>query len=252
MLDIHEVKQREAFKRGSANQMKSTIESQSVSVWVVHCHLAGTNVASGTHRDLAIGGYQAQGSLGCGSWRRGSCHLPGRGEGGAVVRRESQEETCVSVSQVSTASLDPYFSIRSDAESRAAELEKQLAFFDSEHPDVTKHMRSEAAARQELAKVSKLLKQYQSTYGESSTLLPDAKHLSEQLQRKEEEVKLLKLQEEQRAQAETSLYGELDRLSAVWEALDKQVKSKVFDLVAMEDKLAKAVSDVRPLSLLQQ
>ena len=45
-------------------------------------------------------------------------------------------------------------------------------------------------------------------------------------------------------QAETSLYAELDKLSAAWEALDRQVKSKVFDLTAMEERLAKMGHDV--------
>jgi hypothetical protein len=46
-------------------------------------------------------------------------------------------------------------------------------------------------------------------------------------------------------QAETSLYAELDKLSAAWEALDRQVKNKVFDLTAMEERLQKMGHDVR-------
>lgn len=45
-------------------------------------------------------------------------------------------------------------------------------------------------------------------------------------------------------QAEAALYAELDKLSAAWEALDRQVKSKVFDLNAMEDRLTKHGLDV--------
>lgn len=45
-------------------------------------------------------------------------------------------------------------------------------------------------------------------------------------------------------QAETSLYAELDKLSAAWEALDRQVKGKVFDLTSMEERLAKMAHDV--------
>lgn len=45
-------------------------------------------------------------------------------------------------------------------------------------------------------------------------------------------------------QAESALYAELDKLSAAWEALDRQVKSKVFDLAAMEDRLSKNALDV--------
>lgn len=45
-------------------------------------------------------------------------------------------------------------------------------------------------------------------------------------------------------QAEGALYAELDKLSAAWEALDRQVKSKVFDLSAMEEKLVKSGHEV--------
>lgn len=45
-------------------------------------------------------------------------------------------------------------------------------------------------------------------------------------------------------QAESALYSELDKLSAAWETLDRQVKSKVYDLSAMEDRIAKAGVDV--------
>jgi E3 ubiquitin-protein ligase BRE1 len=45
-------------------------------------------------------------------------------------------------------------------------------------------------------------------------------------------------------QTESSLCSELDRLSAAWEALDRQVKQKVFDLTAVEEKLSKWYSDV--------
>jgi E3 ubiquitin-protein ligase BRE1 len=40
------------------------------------------------------------------------------------------------------------------------------------------------------------------------------------------------------------LYAELDKLSAAWEALDRQVKNKVFDLIGMEDRLTKSGLDV--------
>ena len=43
------------------------------------------------------------------------------------------------------------------------------------------------------------------------------------------------------------LYAELEKLSAAWEALDRQVKSKVFDLSAMEEKVSKSNLEVRVL-----
>lgn len=41
------------------------------------------------------------------------------------------------------------------------------------------------------------------------------------------------------------MYSELDQLSAAWEALDRQVKSKVFELKDMEDRVSKSGLDVR-------
>ncbi|TFY80894.1 hypothetical protein EWM64_g3118 [Hericium alpestre] len=126
------------------------------------------------------------------------------------------------------------------SEARATSIEQQLAFFEEEHPDVIKHMRSEAEARQQLAEAMKLLNQYQATYGKSSTLPPETKQLMSQLERNEQELKALRLQEAQHTQAETALYGELDQLSAAWESLDKQVKKKVYDLADCEQRLEKA------------
>jgi len=129
------------------------------------------------------------------------------------------------------------------AESRAAALEQSLSRFDNDHPEIRQHITAEAEARQQLADVKKQLEKYQSVYGDSSTLSPDVQQLSDQLQQKEDEMQKLRLSDTQRGEAETSLYAELDKLSAAWEALDRQVKSKVFDLTAMEERLAKMGHD---------
>lgn len=68
--------------------------------------------------------------------------------------------------------------------------------------------------------------------------------MSKQLEEKESEVKKLRLQVTQHAQAETALYTELERLSTAWEALDKEVKNKLFDLAAVEDRLSKSAVEV--------
>ncbi|KIM91914.1 hypothetical protein PILCRDRAFT_809908 [Piloderma croceum F 1598] len=130
-----------------------------------------------------------------------------------------------------------------DAEARAASLEQSLSRFDEDHPEVRQHITAEAEARQQLADVTKQLEKYQSVYGDSSSLPPDVQQLSEQLQRQEAEVLRLRLLDKQRGEAETSLYAELDKLSAAWEALDRQVKNKVFDLTAMEERLQKMGHD---------
>ena len=43
------------------------------------------------------------------------------------------------------------------------------------------------------------------------------------------------------------LCTEVERMSALWENLDRQLKSKIFDLSAMEEKLGKAMTEVRAL-----
>lgn len=107
----------------------------------------------------------------------------------------------------------------------------------------------------ELLEARKELARYKSTYGGS--LSPDARVLSAQLQQKEAEIENLRLQQQQQQQAETSLYAELDRLSSAWEALDKELKSKVFDLTALEEKVKqisaeKAKADAKYFSVTKE
>jgi len=81
-------------------------------------------------------------------------------------------------------------------------------------------------------------------YGESSRLPPDTRQLAERLRLKEEELKSLRLQDAQRADAEATLYDEIEKLSTAWESLQAQVTSKVFDLAVAEDRIMKANLDV--------
>jgi E3 ubiquitin-protein ligase BRE1 len=68
----------------------------------------------------------------------------------------------------------------------------------------------------------------------------------EQLKSKDEEMKVLRLQNAQHADTETTLYDEIGKLSAAWESLQGQVASKVFDLAAAEERIMKANLDVSP------
>ncbi|KAF9469928.1 BRE1 E3 ubiquitin ligase-domain-containing protein [Collybia nuda] len=129
------------------------------------------------------------------------------------------------------------------AENRAAALEQTLSIFQDDHPNVVEHMKAEADAIQKLAEARTELEKYKAVYGNHSTIPSDASELSEQLKQKEDEIERLRLLNTQRAQAETSLYAELDKLSAAWEALDRQVKSKVFDLSTMEERVNKTGLD---------
>lgn len=44
--------------------------------------------------------------------------------------------------------------------------------------------------------------------------------------------------------SEKSLFAELEKLSTAWEALDRQVKNKVFDLSSLEDRLSRSSVEV--------
>ncbi|KAI0703349.1 BRE1-domain-containing protein [Cerioporus squamosus] len=120
----------------------------------------------------------------------------------------------------------------SAAEERVAALEKTLA----DRGDTAK---SEAEVRRQLAHVQKQLDKYQAVYGDASSMPPETAQLSEQLQRKQDELDKLHLQDKQREQAESAIYGELDKLSAAWEALEKQLKKKVYDLSAADERVSK-------------
>ena len=78
----------------------------------------------------------------------------------------------------------------------------------------------------------------------SSSRFPSHTSLSQQLQKKEEEIQRLRLLQTQHAEAEGPLYTELEKLSAAWETLDRQVKDKIFDLAAMEEKVGKIAIEV--------
>lgn len=130
----------------------------------------------------------------------------------------------------------------SEAEAKSAALELALSTLNMDHPDIAQHITSETTAREELARTSKELARFRSIFGGSSAL--DARTLSQQLGTKDGELQKLRLLTEQQAQAETSLFAEIDRLSSLWEGLDQQVKKKVFDLGAFEEKLQKTAHEV--------
>ncbi|CDO75357.1 hypothetical protein BN946_scf184966.g25 [Trametes cinnabarina] len=131
----------------------------------------------------------------------------------------------------------------SEAEARSAMLEKVVASLKGERADVAKAVQREAEWRLQVEQLQKELDKYQAVYGNGSSLPPETAQLSEQLQRQQTEIEKLRVQEKQREQAETALYSELDKLSAAWEALDRQLKSKVYDLSAIEERMSKTNVD---------
>ncbi|KAF8839476.1 BRE1-domain-containing protein [Paxillus ammoniavirescens] len=128
-----------------------------------------------------------------------------------------------------------------EAADQSMTLDQALSTLHEDHPDDAQRIASEVSVQEELARASKELARYRSIFGESSSLETHA--LAQQLQAKEDELKKLRLLTEQQAQAETSLYAEIDRLSSLWESLDQQVKKKVFDLSGFEEKLQRAAHD---------
>ena len=77
----------------------------------------------------------------------------------------------------------------------------------------------------------------------------EVQELTDQLLKIQTRIDQAKAIEKEHQLAERELFQELEKLSTAWETLDKQVKSKVFDLEAMEEKMAKNNLEVR-LSLL--
>ncbi|KAJ7747309.1 BRE1 E3 ubiquitin ligase-domain-containing protein [Mycena metata] len=130
-----------------------------------------------------------------------------------------------------------------EAEQRAAAVNQSLSIFQDEYPNVVHHMEAEANALQKLAAATVKLEKYEKTYGDLATLPLDVAQLAEKLRVQDEEIERLRLKDKQHLQEKTSVYSELDQLSAAWEALDRQVKSKVFDLKEMEERVSKSGLD---------
>jgi len=122
-----------------------------------------------------------------------------------------------------------------------------VAALSEQQPDTSKYIRAETEVQRQLAAANELLTQFRSTYGEPSRLPPDARQLAERLRLKEEEVKSLRLQDAQHADAEATLYDEIGKLSTAWESLQAQVTSKVFDLAAAEERIMRVNLDVSPI-----
>ncbi|KAH8093847.1 BRE1-domain-containing protein [Cristinia sonorae] len=123
----------------------------------------------------------------------------------------------------------------SAAESRVAALEATLSQVSGGQTDVAAHLRAEADARQQVSQLKSKLREYEEVFGTTDK--------EEAIKKLESEVKRLRVLEKQKDAAENALYVELDKLSAAWEGLDKQVKSKAFDLTAMEEKIQKTLVD---------
>ena len=116
-------------------------------------------------------------------------------------------------------------------------FQESLLTLQEQDMESAKCLEAEAAARTQVAMLQRQLESRQNIYGQSGDL-------PKQLEEKESELKKLQLQVAQHAQAETALYTELEKLSTAWEALDKEVKTKMLDSAAVEDRLSKSAIEV--------
>ncbi|RXW25058.1 hypothetical protein EST38_g830 [Candolleomyces aberdarensis] len=100
-------------------------------------------------------------------------------------------------------------------------------------------------AEQKVLRLSKELDELKGTFGEScTTALPvDVAKLMEQVRAQGEELEKLRLLVTTYERSESEIYKELSSLSTAWEGLEKQVKSKAFELYHIEEKLLRTFNE---------
>lgn len=91
----------------------------------------------------------------------------------------------------------------SAAEGRATALEKTLVGFQADRPDILRHIKLEAEARQKLSEATAQLENYQRVYGDSS-IPPDLSLFAKQFKQKDEELQQLRLIKDQQSQVRWS------------------------------------------------
>lgn len=112
-------------------------------------------------------------------------------------------------------------------------------------PDYEALVQARVDAEERVVRLSRELEDLKRVFGDEclTSLPPDVNQLNQQIQRQAEELERLRLLTTSLESAEGELFKELEKLSTAWETLEKQVKSKVFDLYQMEEKVSKAVMD---------
>lgn len=156
------------------------------------------------------------------------------------------------------------------AEARATALERTLSAYQADHPDISQYVRPHADMVEKLSETTSQLEKYRRVYGDCSALPLDVSKLVEELSKKEAELERLRLVEVYHTEvlffllpitgiymltipfkSEKSLFAELEKLSTAWEALDRQVKNKVFDLSSLEERLSRSSVEVTNNGLTQ-
>ncbi|KAF9520292.1 hypothetical protein BS47DRAFT_750372 [Hydnum rufescens UP504] len=113
-------------------------------------------------------------------------------------------------------------------------LEATIASLDQSHPDVARHLRTEAQAREECDHLRKRVERYESIFG--TNVSADSDELARLLRQKDDELQSLRLLQKQEQASSNDLFDELQRMSTAWEILDKQSKAKVDETATWETK----------------
>lgn len=136
---------------------------------------------------------------------------------------------------------------KEDAEMRVQAAETALSQLGGaeQPPDYEALVKARVDAEERVVRLSRELEALRQVFGEESLnpLPPDVAQLNAQIRRQAEELQRLRLLTTSLESAEAELFKELEKLSTAWETLEGQVKSKVFDLYQMEEKVSKAVID---------
>ncbi|KAJ3567584.1 hypothetical protein NP233_g6273 [Leucocoprinus birnbaumii] len=104
--------------------------------------------------------------------------------------------------------------------------------------DVQQSMQQHIQMSQKILELTEELERYRAFLGSDPSA--DVGELKKLLKEKEDELEKHRLLETQRLEAEKTLYSELEKITSAWETLDQQVKSKVFDLAALEERLSRS------------
>ncbi|GAA6018504.1 hypothetical protein JCM10207_007199 [Rhodosporidiobolus poonsookiae] len=108
-------------------------------------------------------------------------------------------------------------------------------------PSAQQLVESETRAREDLHRAKTRLEKLERLCGTEAD--PGTRELVEKLREKEDEVKRAEAKVKSGEAATNMLYGEIDRMSTAWAALDEQNASKVFNLASLEDKIQRLNAD---------
>ncbi|EJU04278.1 hypothetical protein DACRYDRAFT_87516 [Dacryopinax primogenitus] len=86
-------------------------------------------------------------------------------------------------------------------------------------------------------------RKFDSLFGADASISLDQKTVASKLAATEEELRKARLKMRDDEVTTDALYSEIDRISAAWDSLEKQNKSKTFEMVDFEDKIRKLANE---------